>query len=123
MSTHSPADRPVQDHLAGLDGVRAERVARVYRLARALAPDAVEGVKYAMPALVVGGLGLVSARSTRHHVGIYPYSGSVVGQFADELAALGVPTTKGAIQWGDGVDLPDELLARVVAARLTELGR
>lgn len=114
-------EAPVQEYLAHLPQPRRGRIEAIYARARALVPEATEGVKYAMPALVIGGRGLISVMSTKNHIGIYPYSGSVVAQFVDRLSDVGVPVTKGAIQLPDGVDLPVALLDEIVQARLDEL--
>ncbi|MEI2778012.1 MAG: DUF1801 domain-containing protein [Tetrasphaera sp.] len=122
VRTSSPEDRPVSDYVEQLPEPRRGRIAQLYAAARALAPDATEGVKYAMPGLVLSGKGFVSIMSTKKHIGIYPYSGSVVQAFAAELAQLGIPTTTGAIQLRDSVDLPPDLFTRILTARLAELG-
>jgi uncharacterized protein YdhG (YjbR/CyaY superfamily) len=114
---------PVTDYVAGLPESRRRTIAAIYAAARVLAPDATEGVRYAMPALVLDGKGLLSVMSTKKHIGIYPHSGSVVQDFADRLRELGIGTTKGAIQLPDGVTLPSGLLDEVLRARLRELGR
>lgn len=115
--------QPVTQYLQGLTEPRRERIESLYATARALAPDAVEGMKYAMPALVLNGKGLVSVISTKKHVGLYPYSSALVAQFAAELEALGVSTSKGAIQIPDHVELPAELVTRIIQARVAELSR
>lgn len=117
MATH-----PIADYLATLPADRAMRIGAIYHLARDLAPDATEGMKYAMPALIIDGKGFVSVMSTKKHVGLYPYSGSVVSQFADLLGAQGISTTKGAVQIPDAVEVPVELLAQLLRARLLQLG-
>ena len=113
----------VTDYVAGLPEPRRSTIAAIYAAARALAPEAAEGVRYAMPALVLDGKGLVSVMSTKKHIGIYPHSGSVVQEFADRLRDLGIGTTKGAIQLPDGVTLPSDLLEEILRARLVELGQ
>ncbi|WP_370890252.1 iron chaperone [Janibacter sp. GXQ6167] len=114
-------EQPVTDYVADLPEPRRGRVEAIYATARRLAPEAVEGMKYAMPALVVGGKGYVAVMSTKKHIGLYPFSSGVVGEFADDLAALGIATTKGAIQIPDEVPLPSELLEQILAARLRQI--
>ena len=74
-----------------------------------------------MPALVVAGK-FLAIMSTSKHIGLYPCPANVVQAFAAELAALGIPTTRGAIQLPDDVDLPVGLLTRIVTMRLGEVG-
>ncbi|MBC9957803.1 iron chaperone [Yimella sp. cx-51] len=115
------AGSPIADYLETLTPFRAERIHAIYEVARNTAPEATEGVKYAMPALVFDGKGLLSVMSTKKHIGIYPYSSSVVEQLAEPLAALGVSTTKGAIQEPDSVVLPTEVVESIVRARLEQI--
>lgn len=122
METTAQSDHPVAAYLATLPEPRRARITEMYAVARGVAPDSTEGLKYAMPALVVAGKGVLAIMSTAKHIGIYPYSGNVVQAFAVELADLGIPTTKGAIQLPDDVDLPAELLTRIVTTRLGEVG-
>ncbi len=117
----SAPEQPVSAYLADLPEPRRTRVATIYETARHLAPEAVEGMKYAMPALVVRDKGYVAVMSTKKHVGIYPFSGVVVRQFGDDLAACGIPTTKGAIQLPDDIALPVELLEEILTARLRQI--
>lgn len=113
------SQNPVDDYLATLSGERRDRIEAIYALAREAAPDAVQGVKYAMPALVRGGVGIWSVMSTAKHVGIYPYSGSVLDPYRDELAQRGIATTKGAIQLPDDVPVPVDILRKVLRDKLT----
>lgn len=112
------AECPVDDYIDSLDEPRRSRVSEIYALARAAAPDAVQGTKYAMPALVLDGLGIWSVMSTKKHVGIYPYSGSVIDRYRDELLSRGITTTKGAIQLPDDVDVPTDILRAILDDKL-----
>lgn len=118
-------EHPVDDYLATLDPARRERVAAVYAVARDVAPHAVQATSYAMPCLAVdtprGRKGLVAVMSTARHVGIYPYSGSAIDPHRDALAAVGIATTKGAVQLPDAVDLPVDVLRALIVTRLAEL--
>ena len=108
-------------YVEGIPEPRRTTIASIYATARRLAPEAVEGTKYAMPTLIVRDQGYLAVMSTAKHIGLYPFSGGIVGQFADELAALGIATTKGAIQLPDDVPLPDEMLERILIARLRQI--
>ncbi len=123
MHRPEPSDHPVDDYVASLPEARRDRIAGLYAVARGVAPEATEGLRYGMPALIVAGKGVLAIMSTAKHIGIYPYSGTVVQAFAAELAALGIPTTKGAIQLPEAVDLPTDLLTRIVTTRLGEVDR
>ena len=54
--------------------------------------------------------------------GFYPHSGNIIPQFADEIAALRFRHRPGAISFTPARPLPEDLVRRLVAARLAELG-
>jgi uncharacterized protein YdhG (YjbR/CyaY superfamily) len=54
--------------------------------------------------------------------GYYPHSGRIVPQFAGELDALGFGHSGGAVRFTLARPLPDDLVRRLVAARLREIG-
>jgi uncharacterized protein YdhG (YjbR/CyaY superfamily) len=85
----------------------------------AAAPDATEGISYAMPAFLLGGKGLVCYAAFKDHYSLFPMSGAVVEQHADELGER--VTGKGTIQFRYGERLPVGLVKRMVKARVTEL--
>lgn len=53
--------------------------------------------------------------------GYYPHSGNILRGFSDELTALGFTFTPGALQFTPDHPIPDDLLARLVHARLAEV--
>ena len=111
----------VTAYLAGLSEPRRSRVAEIYSRARRLVPEAVEGLSYGMPSLVLHGKGLISVMSTEKHIGVYPF-GSLAELDAVAVAA-GLETTKGSIHLREGQHLPDDLLARLLSRRVAQLDR
>lgn len=116
----------VTDYLAGLDGPGAHSanrgaLARVVEVARELSPDAAEGVSYGMPALLHRGKGLVAALEAKRHLGLYPFSGKVLARFASELDEAGFTWSPGALQFTAEHPVPDELLRRILSARIAEI--
>jgi len=53
--------------------------------------------------------------------GFYPHSGTLIPRFAAEPEALGFRYTDGAVQFTPAHPLPDDLVARLIAARLAEV--
>jgi len=80
--------------------------------AKALVPDAEEGVSYAMPALLYRGRGLVALAVTKGGYSVYPFSGVVVGSLMAEHP--GWDHTKGAIHFTAERPLPGELFDELV---------
>lgn len=112
---------PLSAYLAALDPpVRAVLVGIAER-AQELIPDLVEGVSYAMPALLYRGRALVAVRETAKHLALYPYSGRVVAAVAPDLERLGVGFSSGAIRFSTDRPLPVELVDRILLARRDEI--
>ena len=114
----------VDDYLAGLDAADREPIARVYRLAAEVVPDAEQGTGYGMPALVYRGKPLVSVKRTQKHFGIYPFSPEAVSAVAEAVQA--VPQTgldKGTVRFQAEHPLPDDVVRSLVEARRAQIDR
>jgi uncharacterized protein YdhG (YjbR/CyaY superfamily) len=109
----------ISDYLAGLDGEVRDLFERYDALVRSLAPEVTEGMSYGMPALLHRGKGLFAARQTKSHLAVYPFSGDVLPTLAAELD--GFSTSQGAVQFSLEHPLPDELVRRIVDARMAEI--
>ena len=84
----------------------------------AAAPEAVEGIGYGVPAFKYRGRPLVSFGAARSHCAFYVQSPAVMDAHKDELA--GYDTSKGTIRFAPDKPLPDELVTRLVRARMAE---
>lgn len=109
----------VSEYIAGLPEPERSRIAEIYEGARALVPEAVEGLSYGMPSLLYRGKGLLSVMSTQKHIGVYPHGN--LGDLTDDVAAAGLGVTKGSIHLRTGERLPDELLERFVRRRVAQI--
>ena len=86
---------------------------------KALLPDHLETISYAMPGFrQPGPKGKMVAgyAAFARNCGYYPHSGNILPQFRDDLA--GWKCTDGALQFTPAHPLPPDLIARLVAARL-----
>ena len=109
----------VDDYLASLGDDDRAAIGRVYEIARDVVPNAEQGVGYGMPALTYRGRPLISVKKAKSHVGLYPFSASVVSALATQLAQhVG---GKGTIRFQPGAPLPDDAIRAIVAARRAEI--
>lgn len=83
---------------------------------RAAAPDAMEGLKWGMPALFNRRI-LVVFAAFKHHIGFYP-TPSAVKAFAKDLSKF--KTAKGSIQFPLEKPLPLSLIRKITAFRVAE---
>ena len=125
----SPAARPadpsepsaeVDAFLARLPDDARAALERLRRTIRAAAPEAAEGVGYGVPMFRYGGRPLVSFGAGKAHCSFYVQSPAVIDAFGDELT--GYDTSTGTIRFKASEPLPDELVTRLVHARLAEVG-
>lgn len=109
----------VTDYLGTLSGPNRETLERIVAIARETAPEAVEGTSYAMPALLIEGKGLLSALETKKHLAIYPFSGQVLPQLADDLE--GFDWAVGTLRFSAEHPVPDSVIRKIIQLRLTEI--
>ena len=109
----------VTDYLAAREGENQKALEHVIAVAREFAPDATEGESYGMPALLYRGKGLLAAMEAKQHLGLYPFSGSVLPSLADELD--GYSWSPGALQFTPEHPVPDDLLRRILTVRKSQI--
>jgi uncharacterized protein YdhG (YjbR/CyaY superfamily) len=109
----------IDEYLDNLEPAKRDALERIRRLAKATVPDAEEAIVYAMPTLKYRGKPFLGFSARKNHVGIYPYSGSVLSALKDELAGYG--WSKGALRVPLDNPIPAELLKKIVALRLKDI--
>jgi uncharacterized protein YdhG (YjbR/CyaY superfamily) len=111
----------IDDYLAELDPADAAVIGHVYDVARATVPEAEQGMCYGMPTLMYRGKGLLAVMRTKKHIGLYPNSGRVLPEFAEQLA--GFDFDKGTLRFPPDSPPIDGLIKLIVAARRAEIDR
>ncbi len=106
-------------YLQSLPEPQRATVERVYARARALVPDARDGLGYGMPALLLAGKPLLCVMVARHHIGLYPFSPAALDTVRDELADFSL--SKGTVRFTADHLLPDDVVDRLVLARRSEI--
>lgn len=81
-------------------------------------PRAEEVVSYGMPAFKTEGNIVAGLLHAKNHVGYYPFSGSVLSLFPNELAKFS--TTKSAIHVPVDKPLSKALLKKLITARISQ---
>lgn len=81
-------------------------------------PDAEEVVSYGMPAFKLDGRVLAGLLANKKHVGYYPFSGSILHLFPEELAKFS--TTKSAIHVPVDKPLAKGLIKKLISARIQQ---
>lgn len=86
---------------------------------RALMPEATERISYQLPTFAVGH-GVVAYGARKGGCSLYPMSTAVADQVRADVTAAGFVIKGTAIHFAAGEQLPDDLLRRIVEARLAE---
>ena len=110
----------VDDYLAGAPEPHRSTLNELRHTLRTLLPDAEETISYAVPAFKVGGKAVAGYAYYKYHCSYFPHSGSVLARLGDELEPY--QWSKGTLKMPVDEPLPAALVARLVQARMAELG-
>jgi uncharacterized protein YdhG (YjbR/CyaY superfamily) len=86
-----------------------------------IAPEADQVISYGVPAFRVRGKTIAGFAAFKNHLSYVPFSGSVLGQLADELE--GYTMTKSSLHFPVDRPLPKALVKKLIAARLADADR
>jgi uncharacterized protein YdhG (YjbR/CyaY superfamily) len=78
-----------------------------------------EGISYRIPAFRVEGGVAAGFAAFSNHMSYFPFSGSVLAQLSDEIATFA--HTKSALHFTTDAPLSGDLVARLIAVRLSEI--
>jgi len=111
----------VDAYLAETEEPKRSTLEAVRRSIRAVVPEAEECISYGMPAFRVDGKVVAGFAAFKNHLAYLPHSGDVLAELADQL--VGYEYTSGSLHFAIDEPLPDDLVRRLVEAKLTQLGR
>ena len=81
-------------------------------------PDAEEAISYQIAAFKIGGRPVIYFAGWKAHVSLYPATGRVATELADEIAPYKV--SKGTLKFPLGQPIPARLVARIAKLRAEE---
>lgn len=113
----APMPETTRAFLAALPAEQRRALEHLRKVIIAAAPEAEEYIGYGIPAFRQDGA-LVSFGAARSHCAFYVQSPAVMEAHAAELT--GLDTSRGTVRFTPDRPLPDELVTRLVAARLAE---
>ena len=111
----------VDEYLRGLEEPKRSTLQALRRTILEIVPDAEQVISYRVPAFRVRGKTVAGFAAFKSHLSYLPFSGSVLGQLADELD--GYSTTKSALHFPVDRPLPKLLVKKLIALRLDEIRR
>jgi len=116
VAKHLPV--AVRAHYQSAPSPHKETMLEMRQLILEIVPDAVEVVSYGMPAFKVDDTIVAGLLANKKHVGYYPFSGSILKLFPEELA--GFPKTISAIHVPIDKPLSKSLMRKLIKAKLTQ---
>jgi len=111
----------VDAYLAALEEPKRTTLEALRRSILAVVPDAEEGISYGMPAFRVDGNVVAGFAAFKNHLAYLPHSGQVLTMLGDRLT--GYQCTKGSLHFPIDEPLPDDVVKRLVLAKLQIIGR
>lgn len=110
----------IDAYLDRLDEPSRSTLEALRRSVLTVVPDAEQGISYALPAFRVEGKVVAGFAAFTRHLSYLPHSGVVLESLSDHL--VGYQRTKGSLHFPLDEPLPDDLVRRLVEAKLTLLG-
>ncbi len=110
----------IDDYLEKLDEPQRDALERICRITREAVPGAEEATSYGMPAFKVKGKPVLGFTVSQRHLSLHPFSPGVIEAVKDGLG--GFELSKGTIRFTPDSPIPDEVLRRIIDARLKEIG-
>jgi uncharacterized protein YdhG (YjbR/CyaY superfamily) len=109
----------VDEYLRGLDEPKRSTLQALRRTILEIVPGAEEVISYRVPAFRVGGKTVAGFAAFKDHLSYLPFSGSILGQVADELK--GYTMTKSSLHFPVDRPLPKTVVKKLIALRLREV--
>lgn len=110
----------VDNYLRDLDEPKRIVLQELRRTILEVVPDAEEVISYRVPAFRLHGKVIAGFAAFKNHLSYLPFSGSVLGQLADELE--GYTRTKSSLHFSIDSPLPKALVKKLVTVRLADAG-
>jgi uncharacterized protein YdhG (YjbR/CyaY superfamily) len=112
----NPKPNSIQEYFSCFPPEIQAKLQQMREILQQALPEAEEVISYHMPAFKTTEM-LVYYAAAKSHLGFYPTSSGVIN-FQEELA--GYVTSKGAIQFPYGEDLPEQLIVAIAQFRALE---
>jgi uncharacterized protein YdhG (YjbR/CyaY superfamily) len=109
----------IDKYLRAVDEPKRTTLEALRGMIMEIVPEAEEVISYRVPAFRVQGKVVAGFAAFKDHLSYLPFSGSVLGQLADELH--GYAMTKSALHFPVDRPLPRSLVKQLIAVRLDEI--
>ena len=111
----------VDEYLRSIEEPKHTTLQALRRTIREVLPEAEQVISYRVPAFRIRGKDVAGFAAFKDHLSYLPFSGSVLGQLADELDDYTM--TKSSLHFPVDRPLPKALVKKLIAARLAEVSQ
>jgi uncharacterized protein YdhG (YjbR/CyaY superfamily) len=111
----------VDEYLRSIEEPMRTTLQALRRTILEVVPEAEQVISYRVPAFRIRGKDVAGFATFKDHLSYLPFSGSVLGQLADELDDYTM--TKSSLHFPIDRPLPKALVKKLIAARLAEVSR
>jgi uncharacterized protein YdhG (YjbR/CyaY superfamily) len=111
----------VDEYLRSIEEPKRTTLQALRRTILEVVPEAEQVISYRVPAFRIRGKDIAGFAAFKDHLSYLPFSGSVLGQLADELDDYA--TTKSSLHFPVDRPLPKTLVKKLIAARLAEVSQ
>jgi uncharacterized protein YdhG (YjbR/CyaY superfamily) len=111
----------VDEYLRGVEEPNRSVLQTLRRTILEIVPEAEQVISYGVPAFRIRGETIAGFAAFKTHLSYLPFSGSVLGQLADELD--GYTMTKSSLHFPVDRPLPKALVKKLIAVRLADASR
>ncbi len=113
------SEQEIDAYLAALDEPKRGTLEELRRTILGIIPDSEQCISYGMPAFKVRGKAVAGFAAFKNHLSYFPHSGSVLPELAEDVAAYS--GSKGTLQFAIDTPLSRELVAKLIAVRMSQL--
>lgn len=111
----------VADYLKTLSAEQRIATEKLIDAVKSGAPQMQLGLSYSTPSFKVKGKPAIGVAAAKAHIGLYVMSEAVMKDFSKELANMNI--AKGCIRFSFTDKLPEELIKKIVKARVAEMNK
>ena len=113
------SSQEVDEYLAAVPEPKRSTLEQLRRDILEIQPDAEQCISYSMPAFRLNGKVIAGFAAFKNHLAYLPHSGKVFPE-VEELA--GFEFTNGSLHFEVDVPLPRQIIERLIAVRMQQLG-
>src|SRR5438309_2608496 len=119
LDCSSMSAEEIDEYLRALEEPKRGTLQALRRTIVEIVPDAEQVISYRVPAFRVRGQIVAGFAAFKGHLSYLPFSGSVLGQLAEELDSY--TTTKSSLHFPIDRPLPKALVRKLISVRLADI--